>query len=232
MKRVATAAFAAAALLVSHSASAQTPAQTPAQTSAQGASWTDKWLKGPTVFGAGGVTLTKKTGGQISGEAGKEIWPKTMITLEGGWMSSVVNSHRIDSANAIADYLAQTQGQPASSSVKVPAGYGAVNLRRTVYSKPRYDVYALGGLGLAVTSPKAKFILGGTDVSGSLAQYGVTLGKDLSGSSVGALINFGVGATAPYGKWVGDVSYRLTPMFTPGQATYVNRFVFGVGRKF
>jgi len=227
MKRFATAAFAAAVLLVSHSVSAQT-----SQTSAQGESWTDKWLKGPTVTGAAGVTLTKKTGGLISGEVGKEIWPKTMITIEGGWMSSVVSSHRIDSASAIADYLAQTQGQPASASVKVPAGYGAVNVRRTVYSKPRYNVYALGGLGLAVTSPKSTFILGGTDVSGSLAQYGVTLGKDLSGSSVGALINLGVGATYPYGKWVGDVSYRLTPMFTPGQATIVNRFVFGVGRKF
>src|SRR5215831_7219689 len=173
MNRFATAAFAAAVLLVSHSVSAQT-SQT-SQTSAQGASWTDKWLKGPTVIGAGGVTVTKRTGGLVSGEVGKEIWPKTMITLEGGWMSSVVNSHRIDAAGAIADYLAQTQGQPASATVKVPAGYGAVNLRRIVYSKPRYNVYALGGLGLGVTSPKTKFILGGTDVSGSIGQYGVTL---------------------------------------------------------
>jgi hypothetical protein len=36
----------------------------------------------------------------------------------------------------------------------------------------------------------------------------------------------------PHGKWVGDVSYRFTPIFAAGHMTPVSRFSFGVGRKF
>ncbi len=165
MNRFATAAFAAATLLASSSVFAQTPAPTQAPSSSS----TPSMLSGVTIGGGGGVTFTKKTGGQVYGEiVSKEYWPKVQFSVEGGWMSSVVNAHRIDAAGAIADYLAQTQGQPASASVKVPAGYGAFNVRYTVYRKPRYDIYALGGVGFAVTSPKTTFLLGGTDVSGSM----------------------------------------------------------------
>jgi hypothetical protein len=179
------------------------------------------------------VTFTKKTGGAVDGEiVTKEYWKNIAFSVEGGWMSSVVNAHRLDSAGAIASYLAQTQGQTASASVKVPAGFGAVNVRYTVMTKPRYRVYALGGGGFGVTSPKSTFKLGGTDVSRSVSQYGVTLGKDLSGSSVGGLVNVGLGATMPHGKWVGDASYRLSPIFNGGAATVVNRLNFTIGYKF
>ncbi len=227
--RFAAAAFAAAAVLAPACVYAQTPA--PAQPASS--SGMHSMLSGMTIGAGGGVTFTKKTGGEIFGEiVTKEYWPRVQFSVEGGWMSSVVSAHRIDAAGAIADYLAQTQGQPASATVKVPAGYGAVNVRYTVYRKPRYDVYAVGGGGFAVTSPKTTFILGGSDVSGSLAQYGVSLGKDLAGSSFGGLVNVGLGIRVPHGKWVGDFSYRLTPMFTAGDTTVVNRLNFGVGRTF
>jgi hypothetical protein len=226
MKRFATAAFAAAALLVSTSVFAQTPAPAPSPEH-------KSMMDGVTVMGAAGVTFTKKTGGVVDGEIiTKEYWKNIAFSIEGGWMSSVVSAHRLDSAAAIANYLAQSQGQPASSTVKVPAGYGAVNLRYTLMTKPRYHLYALAGTGFGVTSPKTKFTLGGTDVTGSIAQYGVTLGKDLSGSSTGGLLNFGLGVSYPHGKWVGDASYRLTPIFGGGATTVVNRLNFGVGYKF
>jgi hypothetical protein len=230
MNRFATAALAAAVLLVSQSVSAQTPA--PAQPPASGSN--ESMLDGLTYSVTGGATFTKKTGGLVGGEivSPREYWKNTTFSIEGGWMSSVVNAHRIDSAAAIANYLAQTQGQPASATVKVPAGYGAVNVRYTVMIKPRYRVYVLGGGGIGVTSPKTKFTLGGSDVSGSLGQYGVTLGKDLAGNSAGGLVNVGVGATMPHGKWVGDASYRLTPIFSAGETTVVNRLNFGIGYKF
>jgi len=236
MKRFATAAFAAAALLGASCAFAQAPA--PAKASSGG--WTSK-LDGLTFSVDGGVTMTKKTGGLAGGEiTTKEYWANSnsyrrrlSFSIEGGWMSSVLNAHRIDAANAIANYLAQTQGQTASASVKVPAGYGAVNARYRLYTKPRYRVYALVGGGFGVTEPKTTFRLAGTDVSGSVGQYSVTVGKDLGGSSLGGLVNAGLGATLPCGsKWVGDVSYRLTPLFTKGQTTVVNRINFGFGRKF
>jgi hypothetical protein len=236
MKRFAAAAFVAAALLVPQSALAQDP--TPGTPATQAPSTSSKsgfssWVANSWAGGAGGVTITRRTGGELYGEVGKtNVWHNLDFSIEAGWMSSVVNQHRIDSAGAIANYLAQTQGQPASATVKVPAGYGVFNVRRTVYSTQRYDVYALGGIGFAVTSPKTTFVLGGTDISGNLGQYGVTLGKDLAGSSTSALLNLGAGVTVPFGRWFGDVSYRFTPIFTASQATNVSRFNFGVARRF
>lgn len=236
MKRFAAAAFIAAALLVPQSVFAQdptSPSTQPAQGSSSWKSRLESWTADSFAGGATGVVITKRTGGEIYGEVGKtNVWHDLDFSIEAGWMSSVVSQHRIDSAGSIANYLAQTQGQPASSTIKVPAGYGVFNVRRTVYTKPKYSVYGLGGIGFAVTSPKTKFVLGGTDVSGSLDQYGVTLGNDLAGHSTSALLNLGAGVTVPFGKWFGDVSYRFTPIFTPNEATKVSRFNFGVARRF
>jgi hypothetical protein len=238
MKCFAAAAFIAAAVLVPQSVFAQdptTPSTQPAQASSSSSkSGFSHWLVADSwAGGATGVVITKRTGGEVYGEVGKRnVWHNLDFSIEAGWMSTVVSQHRIDSAGTIANYLSQTQGQPASSSIKVPAGYGVFNVRKTVYSTQKYDVYALGGLGFAVTSPKTTFILGGTDVSGSLGQYGVTLGKDLAGSSTSALLNLGGGVTLPFGKWFGDVSYRFTPIFTANQSTKVSRFNFGVARRF
>jgi hypothetical protein len=222
----ARAAFAAAALFVSQPVFAQTPAPPPPATAPE--SWTGAIF----AIGAGGVTFTQHSGGLASGEVGMEAWHNTAISIEGGWMSSVVNKNSVDAAGAIATYLANTQGQPASATVKAPAGYGSVNLRYSFYNTPRYRVYALVGGGFGSVSPKTTFILGGTDVSGSIGQYGVTLGKDLSGTSTGGLLNVGVGAMMPFGRWFADVSYRFTPIFAAGETTPVSRVNFGLGRRF
>lgn len=251
MKRFAAAALGAASLLASQCVYAQTPtlltpdisntSNTSNTSDTTGTSDTGQvlgflpssWFVSTFAGAGGGVVLTRRTGGEIYGEVGKtNVWHKLDFSVEAGWMSSVVSQNRIDAAGAIANYLAQTQGQAASATVKVPAGYAAVNVRRTVYSKPRYNVYALGGVGFGVLSPKTTFVLGGANVSGSVSQYGVTLGKDLAGSSTSALVNVGVGVTVPHGKWFGDISYRLTPIFTSNQTTLASRFNFGVARRF
>ncbi len=226
MNRFATAAFAAATLLLSQSVSAQT-------SGSSSSAGMKSLLHGLTFAVGGDLTVTKKTGGGVTAEIiTKEYRPKVQFSVEGGWFSSVVNGQRIDSAAVIATYLAQTQQQAASATVKVPAGFGAVNVRYTVYRKPKWDLYAIGGGGFAVTSPKTTAKLGGTDVSGSLSQYLVTVGTDLSGSSFGGLANVGLGASMPHGKWIGDISYRMSPMFTKGGTTFVNRLNFAIGRKF
>lgn len=228
-KQFAAAAFAAAAVFMSQSVFAQTPAA--AQPPASGSK--KSLMDGVTVSLAFGPTFTHKTGGFVGAEiTTKEYYENTSFSLEGGWMSSVVSKGRLDSSQAISDYLAQTQGQPASATLKVPGGYVALNARYRLMTKPRYVVYALGGGGLGITSPKTTFTLGGADVSGSLPQYGVTLGKDLSGTSTSGLLNVGAGVTMPHGKWVGDASYRFTPIFSPGGTTLVNRLDLSVGYKF
>lgn len=228
-KQFAAAAFAAAAVLVSQSVFAQTSsAPQPAPSGSQ-----KSLMDGVTVSLAFGPTFTHKTGGFVGGEiTTKEYYKNTSFSFEAGWMSNVVSKGRLNSAQTISDYLAQTTGQPASWTLKVPGGYFALNGRYRLRTKPRYVAYALAGVGLGITSPKTTFTLAGTDVSGSLPQYGVTLGKDLSGGTARGLLNAGVGITVPHGKWVGDASYRFTPIFSPGGATLVNRLVLSAGYKF
>jgi hypothetical protein len=90
----------------------------------------------------------------------------------------------------------------------------------------------LFGVGGARVSPKTTFTLGGTDISGSIGQYGVTLGRDLSGGSGHGAVTVGLGVVVPYGRWYGDVGYRLTAILMSGGATKVNRLTIGAGRRF
>ena len=62
--------------------------------------------------------------------------------------------------------------------------------------------------------------------------YLATRAPERSGGTASGLLNVGVGATMPHGKWVGDASYRFTPIFSPGGATLVNRLDLSVGYKF
>ncbi len=179
---------------------------------------------------ATGVTGASKAGFPFNGEAGMRVWRDLDVSVEVGWFSNVVTKRGSDAANQLAAFLQQTQGQPASASVKVRAVYGTVNARWVLESQRRYRPYALFGMGGARVSPKTKFTLGGTPVNAS--QYGVTLGQDLaSGSGHGAL-TVGLGVVVPYGRWYGDVGYRLTSILTTGGSTNVNRLMVGAGARF
>ena len=223
IKRLYAALFAAAAF-GSTSAAAQTitaptPQETPSPT-------VIVWYAGL----ATGVTGASKVGFPFNGEAGMRVWRDLDVSLEVGWFSNVVTRRGSDAANQLAAFLQQTQGQPASASVKVRAVYGTVNGRWVLESQRRYRPYALFGLGAARVSPKTKFKLGGTGVNAS--QYGVTLGQDLAGGSGHGAFTVGLGVVVPYGRWYGDVGYRLTSILTTGGSTNVNRLTIGAGARF
>ncbi|HEY7059592.1 MAG TPA: outer membrane beta-barrel protein [Vicinamibacterales bacterium] len=216
----------AAVMMGASSAAAQTsPAQTPAQNSSP---TVVTWFAGMTT----GVAFAHRTGGEISGEAGTRVWRNLDASLEVGWFSDAINNERTGTPQPLLDYLAQTQGQPASAKVTLPSLYGIVNARWVVENQKRYRPYALLGFGVARVSPHTTFTLGGSDISGSLSQYGVTLGTDLDGHSSHPALNFGVGVIVPYGKWYGEVGYRLTTIFTDVGTSPVNRINFGVSRRF
>ena len=107
-----------------------------------------------------------------------------------------------------------------------------VNARYVLESQRAYRPYAVFGIGGARIAPKSTFTLGGTDISGQLAQYGVTLGLDLSGHRSHPAFTGGVGVLVPYGKWYGDAGVRVTSIRTEGQATNVVRLNIGVGARF
>ncbi len=225
IKRLYAALFAAAAF-GSTSAAAQTttapaPQQAPSPT-------VIVWYAGL----ATGVAAASKVGVPVTGEAGMRIWRNLDVSVEAGWFSNVVTKRGSDAAALLVAFLQQTQGQPASARVKVPAVYGTVNARWVLESQRRYRPYALFGVGGARVAPKTTFKLGGTDISGSIGQYGVTLGRDLAGGSGHGAFTVGIGVVVPYGRWYGDAGYRLTSILTSGGSPNVNRLVIGAGARF
>jgi opacity protein-like surface antigen len=229
IKRLYVVLLAAAALGFATSASAQTT--TPSTT-------TQALHPGPSptvvVWYAGlatGVTSTSKVGVPVNFEGGMRVWRQLDVSLEAGYFSNVTTTRSGGAASQLVTFLQQTQGQPASAVVKVPAAYGTVNARWVLESRRRYRPYVMLGVGGARTSPKTTFNLNGTNI-GSGSQFGLTLGRDLSGGTGHGAFSAGIGVLVPYGHWYGDAGYRLTAIFTPGGSTNVNRLVIGGGRRF
>ena len=180
------------------------------------------------VGGTSGVAAVQKAGALASVEAGIRVLPKLDVSLELGWFQNATTRRR----TGLAETLAGALGDTAVSSVKVPTTYGMVNARYVLESQRAYRPYAVFGIGGARIAPKSTFTLGGTDISGQLAQYGVTLGLDLSGHRSHPAFTGGVGVLVPYGKWYGDAGVRVTNIRTEGQATNVVRLNIGVGARF
>src|SRR5215471_18490084 len=226
MKHWLRAALVGTLTLVPLPAAAQTPAQPPPQPS------------GPSVnlYYVGvntGVAVASKASGIVGGEAGFRVWKNLDLVGELVWMQNVVTGAQVDKANTIANYLSTTQGQPATSNVEVPAIYWGLG-GRWVFEQvnvARMRPYVLLTFGSGHTDIKSTFTLGGADVTGSLPQYGVTLGSDLTGKSNHFAPDFGGGAVATFGSWYTDVGVRVVSITGQDQPN-VFRFVVGGGYRF
>lgn len=219
------------AVLWSAPAAAQ-GASTPAQTSMRTASPVVNLWYGGVITGVGSV---KKTGGVIGAEAGARVWRNLDVLLEGGSLSDVVPQRQLDLTRPLADFLQSREGKAAEASVKMPAIYGGIgarwvfeNVNIAGWAKP----YVQFGIGGARVKREPKFTLGGADVTGSLTQYGVTLGADLTATEKRAAITGAAGVLVPYQMLYFDVGYRITSIQTPGPAINVNRLHIGVGARF
>lgn len=206
-------------------------AQTPAQPSQQ--------PSGPSVnlwyIGANtGVAVVEKSGGIVGGEGGFRVWKNLDLVGEIVWMQNVVTRAQLDKANTIASYLSTTQGQPATSNVEVPATYWGLGAR-WVFEQvhlARMRPYFLATFGSGYTNIKSTFTLGGADVTGSLPQYGVTLGSDLAGKSNRFAVDTGGGVVWAFGSWYTDFGVRLVSLGGQDQRTNVARVVVGGGYRF
>jgi outer membrane protein with beta-barrel domain len=226
-------AFAAAALVAPQAA---------AQSSSTG---TSSQVPSPSVItwyagAATGVAAADAVGGLFYVEAGMRTWRNVDVSGELGWYQNAAPSGRERVAAPLAAFLSQTQGQDVSVKVTMPTTYAMVNGRwvfegqRRLGPVPfgRFRPYALVGLGAARVSVHSKFRMAGTDITGSLPQFGVTLGGDLAGHSSHPAVSGGAGVIAPYGKWYGDVGYRLTHIALDRGSANVNRLTVTVGRRF
>jgi opacity protein-like surface antigen len=157
----------------------------------------------------GGPTLGHKSDTFLGGEAGLRLVAGLDIFVEGGHMGNVGTSQLDSAAAKIADYL----GATVSTAKKV--NYVDGGIRYHVHAIPVVHPYVLVGVGLADVKTEATFAVGGTTLtSADLANRGVQLGGDLSGSSRKTLVVGGVGVNVPFLKHLFvDIGYRYGRVF-------------------
>ena len=182
--------------------------------------------------------LVDATFGNVSsqsygGEVGMTVWPNAQIFIEGGHVNNVASSDFFNAAQMIAGSLSQTQSG-VGFSAKEPVTFGDAGIRYVVpIADSSVQPYVMAGFGVAHVTQDATFTVNGTDVTGNLAQYGIVLGTDLSGSFTRPLLSLGVGVSVPVWQRVAvDLHYRYGRIFAPDSGINVSRAGIGLGFRF
>ncbi len=218
-------------LTLAGAAQAQTvPAPSPAQTTAptlRQADTTSRWYLGA----LSGIQVVDYGAAVAGGEFGIRLRRNVQVLVGATHMWDVVTSNRVDEVNAFAGYLQQTQGKPASGSIDAPAWVATAGLRYIHETKVAVRPYVMVNVGMGRVEYRPTFILNALDVTTSVSQFGVTLGRDLLGP--GNHLAYGAGAGLVFGdKWYLDLGARLTRINTPGHETEVRSISIGMGRRF
>jgi opacity protein-like surface antigen len=160
---------------------------------------------------------------------GLTLRPDLQVFVEGGRFNDIATANMAPAAALIARYLTDTQPGAVAFSVKEPAAFAVVGARYLPqFSLGNAQPYVTGGVGFARVQEKVTFSIAGTDVTGSLAQYGVALGTDLAGTYTDGLVTVGFGAVWPVWQRLAlDFQYRYGRIFAQGQWINTNRA--GVG---
>jgi opacity protein-like surface antigen len=140
------------------------------------------------------------------------------------------------------DARAQIIGNAIGASVSTVqrAAYFDIGVKyRILKEYGRWRPYVLLGVGAAGVKTTADFAINGNDVTGQLDQFGVQLGRDLSGSLTKAFLTVGAGASMPLGKrYQVDLSYRYGRIFAKtsqidnDQGINTQRAQVGIGIRF
>jgi opacity protein-like surface antigen len=147
-------------------------------------------------------------------EVGVSVVKHLQVFVIAGRTSNVAPSTLGTNAQVIASYLQQTQNATVSFTAKEPVTFGAAGLKYVIPINSRAEPYVLGGAGAAKVSTNVRFLLAGTDVTGNLPPYGVTLGSDLSGMSTRPMLDVGGGVAWPLWKKIAiDFQYRYGRIF-------------------
>jgi opacity protein-like surface antigen len=234
---------AAAALLVAMAApaAAQTLPPPPVRPVAQTADADEgtrpysRWHLG-LLSGAQQVERTGVTGG---GEFGVRLRRGLHLVVEGGWMSDVVTKSRIDEINGYVDYVrtAYPASLPVTGEIDGTAIFGMLGFRMIPDGKPVGESngvrpYVMASAGIARVEYKPAFTVEGQAVSGGgISAFGVTLGRDLLGTTSKFAYSGGAGLILG-DTWYLDLGVRITRIHTTDHPTTVKRLVIGMGRRF
>lgn len=173
------------------------------------------------------------TSQSFGGEFGITVRPRLQIFLEAGQVRDAAPDTFGSSAQMIAGFLSQTQSNVAFR-VKQPVTFGLAGGRVALpLQTSRLEPYVVGGAGIARVNRDATFTVGGTNVTSSLTQFGVTLGTDLSGSETRPMLTLGGGVGWPvWTRLVVDLQYRYGRVFIPDAGLNINRAGVGIGVRF
>jgi opacity protein-like surface antigen len=168
----------------------------------------------------------------FGGEFGVSVVPNGQLFAEVARVNNVATPKLSASAQAIAAYLAATQTN-VGYSVQEPVTIGVAGIRFVVPTAGSLRPYFMAGGGFARVTQNVAFTVGGADVTSKLAQYGVVLGTDLSGSFTKPMLAVGGGIVWAIGeKFLADLHYRYGRIYAPDQGININRVGLGLGVRF
>ena len=110
-------------------------------------------------------------------EVGVTIAPKLQVFGEVGYTRDTASSNLGASAQLIAGFLSRTQSN-VTFNAKQPVTFGLGGVSYLIPTSVKVQPYVLVGGGIAQVKKDVTFAIAGTDVTGSLPQYGAVLGTD------------------------------------------------------
>jgi opacity protein-like surface antigen len=175
-----------------------------------------------------------QTSQSYGGEIGLTISPALQIFVEGGRVRNVAPETLATNAQAIATALGSVQPGTVTFVAKEPTTFGTAGLKYVFpLSNTKAQLYALGGFGAARVTQDVHFLIGGTDITSNITQFGIVLGSDLSGDLTKAMMTIGGGVVWPVWEHViVDFQYRYGRIFVPDQGINLNRAGLGIGVQF
>jgi hypothetical protein len=179
-----------------------------------------------------GVAVVEKATGVFGVEVGRRVWRRMEIVAEGVWIQNGENKSQKNAMGLLASYLEQAQGTTATASMKVPLLYGGIGVRWIVTQASRFKPYALFTAGGVHSKLEPSLKVGGTDITSSAEQYGITLGSDVTGTANSSAVSVGLGVLMTSGQWSIDVGARMLNMGGATKRFNAGRLVLGGGYRF
>jgi opacity protein-like surface antigen len=200
----------------------------PAAAFAQGnAEVAGKYIGGFAQSAFGNVTSQS-----FGAEAGFGVAPQIEVFIEGGRTVDAAPASMGAAAQQITVQIQKTAPN-ASYTVKQPVDFVDAGVRYEVDIHSKLMPYVLAGVGIGMVKPDAQFAVNGASVNATLAQYGVALGSDLTGTTSKFMAVGGAGARYPLGTSIyADLEFRYNRVFISGRNIPFSRAGIGLGFKF
>lgn len=179
-----------------------------------------------------GVQEVERREPLLGAEFGIRFRNNFWLTVEGGRLTDIATKSRLDEVAFYAAFVQRTRGVTASGDITAPTLFALANVRFTAEKGWQgLRPYVLAGAGAARVELKPEFQVDGQRVVGAISTYGITLGKDLLGTTNRFAWGGGVGVTSG-DKWYLDLGIRVTRIHTTDHPTTVYRAHVGLGRRF